>query len=379
MTRACLLALAFCLSTVAAAQDAPEPPIATLQLGTSIVLVPATVRTKAGEPVFTLDARDFLVTDDGVEQKIRLEEDTGAQPLALVLVVEAGDTPESKFSDYTALSTLLDTVVGAAEHRVAVIGFDSEPAVVQPFTANLDTAAQSLAKIETGDGGAAPLDALVLAVDMLQKQPLSFRRAIVLISETVDRNSKTALPAALRAVSDTNTVIYSLGYSTSAATFKHEAAQMGGSTEAGPPHGCMGKYPDVDLEGDPLDPRENPKAQGSSVGPGAGKKAIQAYDCLSLLAPPLRLAKAAVLASLNGLKTNVPETAARISGGEYFKTENAKALARDLVKISNRLPNRYFLSFTPSATHPGLHAIGVTLREPREGVVVEARTSYWQQ
>ena len=361
-----------------AQQSVPEPsqsPTPTLRLGTSLVVVPAMVRTKAGEPVFTLEAHDFVVTDDGVEQKVRLEEDTGTQPLALVLVVEAGDTPENKFGDYTGLRTMLDSVVGAAEHQVAVVGFDSEPAVVQPFTPDLDQVTRSFDHIETGDGGAAPLDALEMAVGMLAKEPQSYRRVIVLVSETVDRNSKTKLERALRAVSDSNTIIYSLGYSSTRATVKHEAAQMGGSAEAGPPHGCFGKYPDVDLEGNPLPPRENPKAQGSEV----GNKAVQYYDCLSLLAPPLRLAKAAVLAGLNGLKTNVPEAAARISGGEYFKPENSKALTRDLVKISNRLPNRYFLSFTPTATHPGLHAIGVTLRPERVGVVVEARTAYWQE
>ncbi len=356
------------------APDAAQA-VTTLKLGTSLVVVPTMVRTKAGEPVFTLEAHDFVVTDDGVEQKVRLEEDTGDQPLALVLVVEAGDAPESKFGDYAGLRAMLETVVGAAEHQVAVVGFDSEPAVVQPFTADLDAVTRSFDHIETGDGGAAPLDALEMAVAMLAKEPPSYRRVIVLVSETVDRNSRTKLPAALRAVSDSNTIIYSLGYSTTRATTKHEAAQMGASDEAGPPHGCFGKYPDVDLEGNPLPARENPKAQGSSV----GNKAVQYYDCLSLLAPPLRLAKAAVFAGLNGLKANVPEAAARISGGEYFKTENSKALMKDMVKISNRLPNRYFLSFTPTATHPGLHAISVTLRPERVGVVVEARTSYWQE
>ncbi len=337
--------------------ESPAVPGSTLSVRSTLVLVPASVRTKSGEPVFTLTANDFVVTDDGVEQKVQLEEDTDAQPLALVVVVEIGDTPENKFADYAGLSTMLDAVVGGVEHRVAVVGFDSDADVIQPFTGDMDKAQQSLHTMGTGDGGAATLDALEMAVGLLQKQPLKYRRAILLISETVDRGSKTTLAKALRAVSDTNTVIYSLGYSSTRAAVKHEAEQIS-SSEAGPPHGCMGEDPTLDVQ------------------PG---KAVQAYDCLSLLAPPLRLAKMAVMAALNGLKTNVPEAAAKISGGEYFKVENNKKLEKDLVAISNRLPNRYFLSFVPTASHPGLHAIAVRLREPREGVSVQARTSYWEQ
>ncbi|WP_263384322.1 VWA domain-containing protein [Granulicella arctica] len=367
--------LMLAVSVGAMGQDVePQGPVTTLSVRSNLVLVPASVRTKNGEPVFTLKADDFFVTDDGVEQKVRLEEDTGDQPLALVVVVEIGDTPESKFAAYADLGTLLDSIVGGVQHKVAVVGFDSDADVIQPFTGDLDKVGHALQTMGTGDGGASTLDGLVMAVDLLKKQPPTYRRAILLISETVDRGSKAKLATALRAVSDTNTVIYSLGYSTTRATVKHEAEQMGGSSEAGPPHGCMGKYPDVDLEGNPLPPRADLKGQGSSE----NNKAIQAYDCLSTLAPPLRLAKAAVFAALNALKTNVPEAAAKISGGEYFKVEGDKRLQKDMVAISNRLPNRYFLSFTPTASHPGLHAIAVRLREERVGVKVEARSSYWE-
>jgi hypothetical protein len=107
----------------------------------------------------------------------------------------------------------------------------------------------------------------------------------------------------------------------------------------------------------------------------SNNRAMQAYDCLSLLAPPLRLAKMAVMAAIAGLQKNVPETIARLTGGEYFKLTNAKSLERDLATISNHIPNRYVLSFQPQSPHPGLHAL--TLKAPGYNFEVTARESYW--
>ncbi|MDQ2926498.1 MAG: VWA domain-containing protein, partial [Acidobacteriota bacterium] len=52
----------------------PEPtpassPTSTLSVRSTLVLVPALVKTKGGDVVFTLSADDFILTDDGVEQK----------------------------------------------------------------------------------------------------------------------------------------------------------------------------------------------------------------------------------------------------------------------------------------------------------------------
>ena len=54
----------------ALAQTLPPPAQQTRVFSstTTLVLVPALVKTKAGEPVFTQTAKDFALTDDGVEQ-----------------------------------------------------------------------------------------------------------------------------------------------------------------------------------------------------------------------------------------------------------------------------------------------------------------------
>jgi len=81
------------LSGVAASAQSSEPSSASSQIPSlavrsNLVLVPALVKTKAGEIVFSLTADDFILTDNGVPQSLRLEPDTDSQPLALAVIVQ---------------------------------------------------------------------------------------------------------------------------------------------------------------------------------------------------------------------------------------------------------------------------------------------------
>ncbi len=333
----------------------------TITVQTSLVLVPALVKSKSGELVFSLTADDFVLTDDGVPQTLRLEADTDRQPLALV---ETGGAGAKHLVDYREVDSMLDALIGNVPHRVAVVGFDSEPQLLRGFTSNTDAVVSTLNRLEEGNDGAAALDGLGYAVDLLRKQPTTYRRAILMLSETVDSGSQTSFEDALRAVSDTNTAIYSFGFSSSKAQVAHEARKFGyrGMQELppGPAKGCFSR------EGADAEDDEHYKRQ--------------VLDCLSQVLPPLRLATMASILTTNGMRRNVPESVARLTGGEYFLFKNAKTLAGELVHIMNDVPNRYVLSFRPSGPsggpHAGLHTLSLRLKAHPE-LVLEARSSYW--
>jgi VWFA-related protein len=355
---ACLGALVAPLCSAAQNAAQPDPGPATISTRSTLVVVPALVRDKAGEPIFTLKAEDFTLTDDGVPQKLHLEEDTGGEPLALVVLIEAGGDGVRELSKYAALPAMLESVVGGVPHKIALVAFDSAPELEQDFTTDIDAAAAlipQLAQAESGDKGAAILDALNFSIDLLRKQQPDYRRAVLMITETHDRGSKSSLDEALRAVSDTNTSVYSIGFSSTKSDVGHEASKFS-SNEPGPAHGCFAR-----------NHKDDPETSDNPF--------IQTWDCLSLLAPPLRLVKMAALAT-EGLRKNVPETVARLTGGEYFKLGNQKALERTLQTISNHIPNRYILSFQPQSPHPGLHLINLDLKDYPQ-LKVTARTSYW--
>jgi VWFA-related protein len=346
-----LLSLAF---TGASAQqgDTSQP---TLSVRSTLVEVPALVKTKAGEIVFELTADDFILTDDGVPQHLTLDPDTDSQPLALAICVQTGGAGTRHLANYQELDAIIDALIGNVEHRVAVIGFDSKPHLLLPFGTETADASRQLANLQEGDPGGAVLDGVAFAVAQLRAQPARYRRAILLLSETVDQGSTTTLEDALRLISDTNTTMYSFGFSSTHAAVRHEAGKWNRG-EPGPAHGCFSRD-GADAEYD-------------------GHYSKQVLDCLSQLAPPIRLATMAFVTARNALRTNTAESIAQLTGGEYVHFHNAKDLKAGLVKMSSDVPNYYVLSFRPTSLSPGLHSLRLELKD-RPQLELKARSEYW--
>jgi VWFA-related protein len=346
---------------LATAQTPPSPQKSgtVFHAGTTLVLVPALVRTKSGEPVYSLTADNFLLTDDDVPQKLSLEQDTDSEPLALVVAVEIGGAGARHLDDYRNLGTTIEALVGNVPHRVALVGFDSEPRLLENFTPDTNAIAAGLHDLDSGDSGAAILDGLKFSVDKLQKQPPEYRRAVLLISETVDHGSHIPLEDAVRAVSDTNTVIYSFAFSSTKSAAGHEASHMMHDGEPGPPGGCFAN-----------DPNAKPSERKS--------KAEKTYDCFGLLAPPLRAAKIAALIAMNSMRRNASETVAHLTGGEYYSFKDRRTLQKGMLTVSNHVPNRYVLSFRPEAPHPGMHTLKLKLKD-YPNLQITARRNYWAE
>jgi VWFA-related protein len=397
MALAALFLALYSAAALAQTPIVPDEPATAFTSQTAMVLVPALVRTHSGALVYTLQAGDFVVADDGVPQKVFLEQDTGKEPLALVVVVEVGGAGARQFQNYSSiappLAPMLYSIVGNVPHLVAAITFDSHQSLLQSFNSDTEQAAKALATLRPdctrqhhsidceaptaihdvplGDNGTAILDSIEFAVKLLRDVPNYYRRAILLISESLDRGSETTIEQAIRDITDTNTTIYSLGFSTAKSEAAHYAARQLPTQPSGrpagllseenhkpnPQHGCMGK-----------DSNQDPD--------GPSNRWEQAYDCLGQLAPPLTFAKMAAIATIDGLQRNVPETVAHLTGGEYFRFTDSKSLERDLAMISNHLPNRYVLSFYPQSPQEGLHVLSVSLPGYSDLQVI-SRTSYW--
>lgn len=160
---------------------------------------------------------------------------------------------------------------------------------------------------------------------------------------------------AIRLVSDTNTAIYSFAFSSTRLAVSHEASKFS-SHEPGPEHGCF-SHTGADYEYD-------------------GHYSKQVLDCVSQLAPPLRLATMTFLAVRNGLRTNTAESLAQLTGDEFYKFNDARQLKASLIGASNNIPNYYVLSFRPVDLTPGLHELRVTTKNSPQ-LVTRFRREYW--
>jgi VWFA-related protein len=300
----------------------PNLYLPTFRVSTSVAVVPTLVEQADGEVLYGLKAKDFEVLDNGVAQKVQVDDDLDTQPVSLVVCVERGRDAPLEFDKIGKLGPLLQLFTGDGHGQAALVAFDSNPTWVEPFTDNSDAITHDLANMPAGNGGAAILDAVGYSVNLLEQQPVDHRRVLLLISESRDHGSRHFnVPELVERIGTSNTLVLSLVFSPS----KADIIDWGkGKTDGGTE--------------------------------------------LNLLAP--------LMMTMNAMRRNTPRTLAALSGGEYDPFTKEKGFERDVAEVASHARNRYILSFHPTDLAPGLHTIEVKLTQ-NYGAHVVARNSYW--
>ncbi len=294
----------------------------TLRSQSNVVLVPALVKDAQGGIVYGLQARDFIIEDDGVEQTVRLDEQPEGQPISLVVAIQRGRRASYEFPRIRKLNSMLGPLVSEGLAKIAVIEFDSQVHYVHDFSSNADRLTQDL-ELQPGDGGAAILDAVDESIKLLEKAPRERQRVLLLISETRDHGSRAKIEGVVAAIGQSNTVMYALAFS---------------------------------------------PALSNILDTGRGNNKSEMHQGVDILDLMYRTAQA--------VRKNVPSAVAAMTGGEYQLFATQKKFEVRVNDFTNHLQSRYLLSIAPRDPHPGLHQIRVRLRDTG-GNTVLARTSYW--
>lgn len=337
----CLIAFAtfVAVPTCGFAQQAPpsqqqmppaEPPLPmpgsqnsqpTLRINAQEVLVPTLVEKHGGGVVYGLKADDFVVEDNGVPQKVRVQEEMDTAPVALVIAVEQGGASVLEFDKIAKLGPLLEMFLSDPRSQAALVGFDSMPHLIHDFTTSSEEIDQDLRHLDTGDGGDAILDTVSYVVDLLETQPKEYRRVLLLISEARDHGSKhTKVEQLIRKIGQSDVLVLTVEFSPVTAEFMHDVKDSGED---------------------------------------------RTMSMMSTL-----------VALMEAFHKNVTKEVAKMSGGEYTTFISDKRFEQRVMDEAKHARNRYLLTFRPSAPTPGLHSLKVRLAE-NYGAHVVARANYW--
>src|SRR5271156_2392864 len=208
-------------------QQVQQPPEnAKLKVQVALVNLPVTVRDGKGEMVNNLDAKDFRITDNGVEQKIS-HFDLGGDPVSLLVLIETSSRIDPILPEMHKTGILFTQTVVGPEGEAAVVGFNDAVDKLQDFTTDADAIENVVTHLQTGTSGSRLYDAMAVGVDMLSgrmPQPTAERpgrrRVMLVMSETVDAGSEAKLGEVLRKAQLANVTIYSVGLSTTRSELK---------------------------------------------------------------------------------------------------------------------------------------------------------------
>ena len=201
----------------ASAGQSTNPDDSTYKIVTSVneVNLIFTVTDKHGSFIPNLRQSDFALLDD---QKAPAKVSSFTQqtnlPLRVGIVIDASTSIRQRFQfEQQAATEFLLQIVKSRSDRAFVMGFDVTPTVTQDWTNNLDALQTGVMKLRPG-GGTALYDAVYTAcrdklLDISRGQE-PVRRAMVLVSDGNDNQSRANIDDAIKMCQRSETIIYSI-------------------------------------------------------------------------------------------------------------------------------------------------------------------------
>jgi VWFA-related protein len=356
------------------AENSPAAKAPTLSVDVKVVVLPVTVRDKHGEIVRNLTKDDFELQQDGRPQTIRYFTQETNLPLTLGLLVDTSMSQRNVLDqERSASKTFLDEMV-TNKDRAFVVHFDREVELLQDLTADHGKLESALQLIEpssenretsTGgdqDGSAGPsrrhggtllYDAIFLASDELMKKQTG-RKAIIVLSDGVDRGSKESLASAIEATQRADTIVYSVYFADKDhgenGPFQNRRGMGGGY-----PGGYPGRYPGGGYPGGGYPGGGYPGGgyPGGGYPPGGGGSREPHVDGKKML-----------------------EQISHETGGRLFEVSKKETIDNIYKEIADELRTQYMMGYTPEKSDvEGYHTI--TLTTKKKDLTVQTRAGYY--
>jgi len=197
--------------------QSPKPPTTEDQtpitLDVTRVQLLFTVSDKKGRFVSDLSKDDFEVFESKKPQTIVEFTAETDLPLRLAILIDTSNSIRDRFKfQQEAATDFVNTVIRAHEDKAVIVSFDTAAELVADLTDDTEKLAAAIHGLRPG-GGTALYDAVFFACrdKLMQEQPkFKFRRAMVILSDGEDNQSRYTREQALEMAHKAEVVIYSI-------------------------------------------------------------------------------------------------------------------------------------------------------------------------
>ena len=344
------------------AQDAAT----TIAVDVKVVTLPVTVRDKHGKIVRDLAKDDFTLQEDGRPQTIKYFSQDANLPLTLGLLVDTSRSQTNVLeAERNASRSFLEQMLVQPKDKAFLIHFDREVELLQDLTSSREKlqAALELLKMPSDrersndpndsddsrsgsgshhGGGTQLYDAVYLASNELMKKQQG-RKAIIILTDGVDRGSKTYLEGAIESAQRADTVIYSIYF---AEPRHEEGPRQGGGIGRGGGGGWPG-------------------GGGGWPGGGGGGRGGRGGQ------------RRAEEPRTDGKK--ILERISKETGGRFFEVTKKQTVGDIYDSIVEELRVQYNMGYTPDkdSTASGYHHIQLTVKRKDKDLTVQTRDGYY--
>ncbi len=372
-----IAAAAFGQQTAAPSDKKPADQTTTLSLSANLVNLPVIVRDKKGALVQTLTKADFSLMVDGHVQTIRYFDRDQNLPLTLGLLVDTSESQrtvldEERDASGSFLDGMLDRPAGADAHlpdRAFVVQFAREVELLQDLTSSRPKLQAAIKQIGTESpnshptddddsngsgtgrahrgGGTTLYDGVFLSADELMKKQQG-RKALIILSDGVDRNSKETLNTSIEAAQRADTIIYAIYFKGQEQHHDNDNNNRGGG--GGFPGGG-GRFPG----GGGGYPGGGGGGRNGGGGRGGGAPQENRVDGKKIL-----------------------QKMADETGGRFFEVKGKEKVTDIYAQIAEELRSQYRLGYTPDATvlEDGYHRVDLIVPKDKN-LRIQTRDGYY--
>ena len=311
--------------------------------GIDLVNVTATVTDQSGRFVPGLTKDDFVVYDDDAAVEVsHFSAERVPVSLGIVLDTSGSMQGEKIQNALGAIERFLDRLLDV-DDQLFIYEFSTDVHLIQDWTSNRQTVTAGLRRLRPA-GGTAMYDAVLEAVPMAQSGQ-NRKKAIVLISDGNDTNSRRDIQDVRQAVRETEVLVYAVGIDGRAETSFQTSP---GYPPTRPPRMPLPPmpFPGMPRGGRPGRPR--PMEQRFPIGRG-------------MMGGSLNVAALREITDPSGGRTEIVRAARDLDGAT--------------MSIADELSQQYYLGYPITGSHDGRwHTIRVAVRDP--ALTVRARRGY---